>query len=122
MTHDIGPVSGRSQLRNQQILKLRSWIAPAQQQSLVSEVDPIDGFHGGERVVFRNCDHDPLAPKRHRIRLGQRRGAGDDRDVDGGIAKRSDETRSRTLEHLDFDLREALPNPHQRCTKIPSRQ
>jgi hypothetical protein len=46
VTHDLGPVSGRSQFRNQQILKLRSGIAPAQQEPLVPKVDPIDRFLG----------------------------------------------------------------------------
>jgi len=59
--HDIRPVARRSQLRNQEILQLRSRIALAQQKPLVPKVDPVDGVLVGERVSLRNCDHDPLA-------------------------------------------------------------
>jgi hypothetical protein len=42
VAHDLGAVAGRRHLRNQEIMKLRSGIAPAQQDRLILKVDPVD--------------------------------------------------------------------------------
>ena len=55
VANDVGTISRRSQLRNQEILKLWTGIAPAQQEPLIPEVDPIDRFLRGERVAFRTA-------------------------------------------------------------------
>jgi len=50
VAHDLGAVDGRRRLRNQEIMKLRSGITPAQQDRLILEVDPVDSLSIGKRM------------------------------------------------------------------------
>jgi hypothetical protein len=50
VAHDLGPVARRRRLRNQEIMKLRSGITPAQQNRLILKVDPVDSLSIGKRM------------------------------------------------------------------------
>ena len=55
MKQDSWSIYGRSQLRDDQILKFWTWISSAQKDSLRFEVGPVDELLVGERMIFREA-------------------------------------------------------------------
>ena len=67
-------------------MQLWTWIPPAEKDLLLPQIDPMHQFPLGERMTFRHRDENALAPQRHRFRFRQRRGPGDNRNVDHAVA------------------------------------